>query len=420
MARSLAFDFPDNDYTQKAGLWLKVAALLTAGYMVFGLMLIGVPGLARGGAVVVLASVFWAVSGVLGGHFRFPKILWLPILFFLFMALSGFLLPAYPLTFLGQITTIWGGAICIALFVANGVSMRLIIAGLVLVMVSNMIAVLIGYDGFQVNFADEIDALPNAEIKRVSGLAGQTNLLVALMFSLPFFCFLLKKRLGFIVYLLCTGICITTMIMTASRSTLMFTPLFILFGAAFFIKSPTIRMLFATGGLAALVVGLNIVANPDFLNKLEKSKYGQLHIVERTINSIDNVETGETEERERLVTEFWQFYKDKPIIGYGPYKFIDVVGDGFYAHNNFAEIAIDWGTIGLVFYYSLYASILIGIMKSMPANLFILAPLAFVAVSDLVMVTFLERPLVLAVCLMLILTWTTKPVSKRRRRRRRR
>lgn len=66
-----------------------------------------------------------------------------------------------------------------------------------------------------------------------------------------------------------------------------------------------------------------------------------------------------------------QWFRDRPIWGYGADNFRALVGThdtwagpaGTYAHNNFLELLVDFGIIGTIIYYSLYVGILSKLRK---------------------------------------------------------
>lgn len=67
------------------------------------------------------------------------------------------------------------------------------------------------------------------------------------------------------------------------------------------------------------------------------------------------------------------WFKQKPIFGYGADNFRVLVGGmntwagkgGTYAHNNFIEILVDLGLVGFVIYYSIYVNITVNLFKSL-------------------------------------------------------
>lgn len=402
----------------RPGIFMLGAAGITLLYFLFALILVGNVQLSRGGIAITVLGLGWLVLGLVVRKFKFPTFLTIPALFYAMMILSGLLLPIYPVEYIAQMTTIWLGAIVLAVFAANGLSVNVFILGFIAVYVANMVAILIGYDAYQINIGGHSsDSLANTEVKRVSGLAGQSNLLVALTFTLPFIVFLLRRSLGFVVYAAGVAACVFIMITTASRSTVPFTILFMAAGALFLIKNPLLRLsavLLIVVGVVAFYVFLQ---DPYYLSKIENSYAGEFYLTERLIGGID-LEDSSQETRIELATQFWSSFYQSPVVGFGPDQFRVVAGEGFYAHNNWAEIAVNFGSVGLLTYYSLYVIILFGIVKYLPRNYFLLAPLTFLFLADFSFVTYVERPMVLCLLLLLVVVFQTN--SQRRRRSRRR
>lgn len=425
MLANLIFDLPErHDEVTKPNFWLVIAVLLSVGYIAFALVLIGVPGLARGGAVFAVISLFWMIAGLAARQITFPPVLFLPLAFYIYTLLSGFFLSPYPTEYMGQMTTIWVGGIVLAVFVANGVSINLIIAGFVVLFAANMAAIAMGYDGHLINVRDyDVSSLQSIEIQRYSGLAGQSNLLISLVFTLPFLLFLRRKKPGFLVYVAVIIGAIATTILSGSRSAVALTAFFAVSGAVFLIVNNQLRNLSIAAGLVGVIIVGVFITSPDAASRVEHSRYGRLVIVKRVLSVIDG-EDQSAEVRKEFATEFWPYFSQQPIVGHGPNAFSDVTGAGTYAHNNFAEIAVNWGLVGLLLYYSMYLATLFGISQSFHYRLPMIATLIFLVLADRWFVIYLDRAMVLCLCLLLVKSHAS-PVSgrsgrsKHRRRRRR-
>ena len=159
----------------------------------------------------------------------------------------------------------------------------------------------------------------------------------------------------------------------------MLSVLFIVFGALFLLKNRRARYFLIFVGIIASIFAIEFVTDPDALSKIHFSSLGEIVIVERTIEGIEG-DDGSAESRDDLVSDSWEYYAKKPLLGYGPDKFREVVGRGFYAHNNFVEIGINWGILGQVSYYLCYLAILIVVFKR--KRVILLTPLLFLIISD--------------------------------------
>lgn len=86
--------------------------------------------------------------------------------------------------------------------------------------------------------------------------------------------------------------------------------------------------------------------------------------------------------RQTFIDNGIQWFKEQPLAGYGinNYKILnqEATGRFTYAHNNFIEIAVDLGILGLIFYYFVFVYLighLIKIVKKHPMNAFLLSML---------------------------------------------
>ena len=185
------FDRPyKSDHGPLIDRWLYGCIFLTTLYFTFALILIGVPELSKGGIVLVLLSVIWIIYGVTFRDRHFPLILYVPLFFYLIIFSFGFFVYYYPVVAVGKLTTAWLGAITIGVFVANGISLRFVVTCFFLIIVANLLAYSLGYDGRVVHVLAKNEYLyydPDKKVNRVTALAGQTNLLVGFVFT---FCLL--------------------------------------------------------------------------------------------------------------------------------------------------------------------------------------------------------------------------------------
>jgi O-antigen ligase len=71
-----------------------------------------------------------------------------------------------------------------------------------------------------------------------------------------------------------------------------------------------------------------------------------------------------------MLFEGWQWFLEKPLIGYGVGNFQEMFGEinggkELYAHNNYIELLVDTGIIGALMYYWLYVLIIWKSMKGL-------------------------------------------------------
>lgn len=76
---------------------------------------------------------------------------------------------------------------------------------------------------------------------------------------------------------------------------------------------------------------------------------------------LDNTDAS-TATRYLMIDNGWRWFLQQPLQGYGlnNYRVLltGILGEGVYAHNNYIEMMVNLGTIGLIVYYSLYIYII--------------------------------------------------------------
>lgn len=82
---------------------------------------------------------------------------------------------------------------------------------------------------------------------------------------------------------------------------------------------------------------------------------GEVVAVDRLLDH----EEASTSIRESMITTSMQLFSKKPIIGYGIDNFSVVSLYGTYSHNNYTELLVSMGSIGLILYYFVYFKILL-------------------------------------------------------------
>lgn len=67
-----------------------------------------------------------------------------------------------------------------------------------------------------------------------------------------------------------------------------------------------------------------------------------------------------------------KWFSEKPFLGFGinNYKVLNQAATGrfVYAHNTFIELAVDLGSVGLIWYYSIYVYLIVRLLKSIKDN----------------------------------------------------
>ena len=73
---------------------------------------------------------------------------------------------------------------------------------------------------------------------------------------------------------------------------------------------------------------------------------------------------GSARTRFKMISDGWEIFKERLLIGYGANNYAYVSGYWTYAHNNFIEMLVDFGLIGFILYYLVYALAMNNLLRS--------------------------------------------------------
>lgn len=383
------------------GIWLKGAYVLSALFMVFAFVFIGVPSLSRYAAVVCVAMIAWIGWGVYGGTAAIPKVLALPFICFAFLEFACLFEPEFPIQYSGRLFTVWTGGMGLAVLVANGVRLRYVSGAFFLIACLNIVAILVGYDGFERNVVGEQN-LAEHDTPRYSGLAGQSNVLSSLAL-IPLFLLLLQDRkvsLEEFVLLVLMATLITGY--TGSRNALLLTILFIVLAAVFLLSQNRHRAWVLGIGIGLSLGWAIISLSPSLRTLIEFSPLGSLTIVKRIIGMSDGIDMSAIA-RSQAWEVFGKHYFDHPFFGHGPEAFETLTPYGNHAHNNFLELALNSGIFASLLYYSMYfRMVLASAFSSQVERLRLGSVVAVLLLADTWDVNYLSRVVVAVLCISLI------------------
>jgi O-antigen ligase len=382
-------------------IWLKGAYVITGVYLLFAFALIGVPGLSQFAAPICFVLVAWIAWGVIAGFVTLPKVLLFPALFYGFLVLVTAFDRVFPYIYLGKIFTIWVGAMALAVLVANGVKLRHVFDAFMVILLLNLIAIWVGYDGQQRNVLEELN-MQEVDLPRYSGLAGQQNTL-STMALFPMFLLLLRGQLiSFPKFLILTiaGLLITYY--TGSRNALVLTAAFSVLGAVFLLYGNRLRIGVLVLSLPLLIGWTLVVKSNTLRTSVEMSSAGQVTVIKRMIDQSDGVEESAIS-RENYVKMLWQQFPDAPIFGHGSEYFEKINPHQTYSHNNYVELLVNHGAVGFLIFYLMYARIL----KAAPGTslferLRVASVVTVLLVADTWDVHYMNRVAALVICLALI------------------
>ncbi len=146
----------------------------------------------------------------------------------------------------------------------------------------------------------------------------------------------------------------------------------IIFGSAFFmlylfISLRKVKNIFRI--TIMVIVGIAIVVYFVDINDLISS-YD--NIIKRfaalSTDLARNDRFGSTAERMYFIEKGWMYFTDRPLLGYGTGGFAAMEG-GTYAHNNYIEVVVSTGIIGLLAYYSMHVYLIYKSFKLPKSNL---------------------------------------------------
>lgn len=186
--------------------------------------------------------------------------------------------------------------------------------------------------------------------------ANEVGLTLSFSVILSIFMNRLKKNN---LYLVLAVILIIAVLLTGSRKALLLAFAGIsgvlLVNSSGFIKN--IRIIAIV--LILLGIGYYSIMNIPFLYDITGIR------VEALLNSFtgDGDIDGSTIIRQQMVSKGISLFKESPIIGNGVGSFAILGGFGTYSHNNYIEVMVSTGIVGLFFYYLNYAYLISNLVK---------------------------------------------------------
>ncbi len=172
-----------------------------------------------------------------------------------------------------------------------------------------------------------------------------------------YFAYYEKQRL----YYLFTFIQFAAAVLTSSRKTVI--AVCIGFIMLIFLKDKSfkllLRMLFAVGAVVGVFYAImNIPELYAAIGYRFESMFDYL-----MQNDVDN----SLFMRQTFIDAAKQFFFEHPLVGSGAHSFsqmiVDIAGKSTYAHNNYYEVLVDFGLIGFAIYYSMYAYLVIKLIR---------------------------------------------------------
>ena len=118
-------------------------------------------------------------------------------------------------------------------------------------------------------------------------------------------------------------------------------------------------LVLAIGSFAFILLIMKIPALYDVLGKRMEDLFKELFGVAANDGSLNA--------RANMFSLGWEWFKQKPILGYGLNNFsllyLEEMGWATYSHNNFVEILVSGGLVGFAIYYSAYIYLFVKLIK---------------------------------------------------------
>ena len=188
------------------------------------------------------------------------------------------------------------------------------------------------------------------------------NLAIAMMISLCCVLWFLvnAKRKYFLLNIICAIVFLYVISLSGGRKYLLIPFIFLLLVLIFnYWNNKPKLILYGIVFALILFAGIWAVINiPVLYNKVGIRYEGLLNFAEGDLFNTDS----STLIRAMMIENGWRWFLQQPLQGYGLNNF-GVLISGFigwhvYAHNNFIELMVDLGAVGLILYYSLYVYII--------------------------------------------------------------
>ena len=135
---------------------------------------------------------------------------------------------------------------------------------------------------------------------------------------------------------------------------------FIIFSFNYIIKSSVISKFL----VVTAVLILYLTFNPSSI-EIEFSVFDRFLGMYDTLSDNSSNEDGSTSQRSNLIIEGLRLWSERPLFGWGPgqYRWVNKVDFGYYSHNNYIEILVNFGLLGFLIFYSIHIYLLRKLFK---------------------------------------------------------
>jgi O-antigen ligase len=129
------------------------------------------------------------------------------------------------------------------------------------------------------------------------------------------------------------------------------------------IKKLKSKLLFIVTAILSVLVIYQIIMNIPYLYEILGKRIDITNIINQQF-------TASTNTRLLMIKEGWQLFAQRPIIGYGLENYRIISSFRTYSHNNYIELFVSTGLVGVLIYYSLPIWILVSsLIKKVKGNI---------------------------------------------------
>jgi hypothetical protein len=360
----------------------------------------GIPGISRSALICAVCLWCFLLEGIRRHQIVLEKWIWFPAVFFLYCMISALRTQDMTVELIGKLVTVWGGSIGVGIALRNGVKWAVPIYALICAAVVSVVAHWLGINSIIIWSQEDM----SISYERASGLMGNPNMLAMACGFPAYFVFLMKGRLNFLISIFCLGLAVYGTILTGSRKgIILVTCLFVYIGLHKILSGNRTTYI----GLCALTIAiLLIMFSEEILDILLSGTEGLLAI-KRMVMAFHG-EGGSFSERMEMIQISEKLFWQRPFFGYGLGMFGQVSGFGRYSHNNYCELAIGGGIFGIILFYTVHFNVLrYSIYMSREKCVCIWILLMNVLLQDVVVVSYLDRLIVLILIMSLVFCMPT-------------
>ncbi|MDQ1339272.1 MAG: hypothetical protein QG567_424 [Campylobacterota bacterium] len=230
---------------------------------------------------------------------------------------------------------------------------------------------------------------------RVFGTLGNPNVLaITMMFSIFASIIYLGNKEGsakpfFYYQYVNVLLSVYLIFLTASKKGIIFGGILIFFYLMLSLRNFKNLLRLGVLGAAAIWIAVSYIDIGELLMHAERfvSRFEFFYYSLQGIGGYDY----STEERQNFIELGLQLLGDRPLFGYGIDNFR--IFGGTYSHNNFIELLVGVGIIGAIAYYSMYAGLIVKVLKMDGGELkVLLAIFVFIIFAmDIAVVSYIDK-----------------------------